>query len=62
MPMSNKTIRRMSPVARQYAHLIQDLASIVRKLDNLTEKLHRLERDSLALDNSIKSANNQERG
>ncbi len=53
MPKSNKTIRRMSPITREYAHLVQDLASVTRRLDKLTEKIHRIERDSLALDKSM---------
>jgi hypothetical protein len=44
-----KTIRRMSPVTRRYAKILNELAGIMRKLKNLTEDIARLETDSKAL-------------
>jgi len=44
-----KTLRRMQPVTRRYARILNELAGILRKLKNLTEDIARLEADSKAL-------------
>jgi hypothetical protein len=44
-----KTIRRMSPVTRRYAKILNEFAGTLRKLKNLTEDIARLEADSKAL-------------
>jgi len=44
-----KTLRRMEPVTRRYAKVLNDLDSVTRRLKNLTEEVSRLEFDSRAL-------------
>jgi hypothetical protein len=44
-----KTIRRMSPITRRYAKILNELAGTLRKLKNLTEDIARIEADSKAL-------------
>jgi hypothetical protein len=46
-----KTLRHMQPVTRRYARMINDLASVLRRLKNLTDDIDRLEADSRALHN-----------
>jgi len=48
------TLRRMQPVTRRYARIINDLDSAVRRLKNLTEVIGRLELDSRALLNATR--------
>jgi hypothetical protein len=50
------TLRRMPPQTRQYARLLNDLESVLRRGKNMVEKMSRLELDSRAL------ANARERG
>ena len=44
-----KTLRKMSPVTRKYAKLLNELDSVLRKGKNLVEDIQRLELDSRAL-------------
>jgi len=44
-----KTLRRMAPVTRHYARILNEFAGTLRKLKNLTEDIARLEADSKAL-------------
>ena len=43
------TLRRMPPQTRQYARLLNDLESVLRRGKNMVEKMSRLELDSRAL-------------
>jgi hypothetical protein len=43
------TLRRMQPLTRRYARIINDLDGVARKLKNLTQDIARLEADSTAL-------------
>jgi len=45
----SKTLRRMQPTTRRYARLINELESVLRRLDNLKPEIARLELDSTAL-------------
>ena len=47
----NKTLRRMQPTTRRYARLINELESVLRRLDNLKPEIARLELDASALFN-----------
>jgi hypothetical protein len=49
-----KTLRRMQPITRRYARILNELDGILRKLKNLTEDIARLETDSRALFNRQK--------
>jgi len=49
MAYRRSTLRRMPPVTRRYARVVGDLASIVRRLKNLTDEISQLELDSRAL-------------
>ena len=49
MAYRKKTLRRMQPVTRRYARIINELDSVLRRLRNLTEDIARLEADSRAL-------------
>jgi len=49
MAYKKKTLRRMQPITRRYARIINELNGILRKLGNLTEDIARLEADSRAL-------------
>ena len=49
MAYRKKTLRRMQPVTRRYARVINELDSVLRRLRNLTEDIARLESDSIAL-------------
>ena len=44
-----KTLRRLPPITRRYARIVNDLDSVMRRLKNLTEDIDRLEMDSRAL-------------
>jgi hypothetical protein len=44
-----KTIRRMPPITRRHAKILNELAGTLRKLKNLTEDIARIEADSKAL-------------
>lgn len=57
MAYRKKTLRRMSPITRRYARILNELDGILRKLKNLTEDIARLEMDSKALFNKQKSEN-----
>ena len=54
MAYKKKTLRRMQPITRRYARVINDLDSVLRRLHNLTEEIGRLELDSRALHNRQK--------
>jgi len=45
----SKTLRRLPPVTRKYARLLNELQSIERRLKNILPEIERLEIDSLAL-------------
>ena len=47
----SKTLRRMQPTTRRYARLINELESVLRRLDNLKPEIARLELDASALFN-----------
>ncbi|MBA7648475.1 hypothetical protein ES703_56261 [subsurface metagenome] len=49
MPYRKATLRRMPPVTRKYARLLNDLESVLRRGKNLVEEISRLELDSQAL-------------
>lgn len=49
MAYRKKTLRNMSPTARRYARLINELESVQRRLKNMTDDISRLELDSRAL-------------
>jgi hypothetical protein len=49
MAYKKKTLRRMQPITRRYARIINELDSVLRRLRNLTEDIARLELDSRAL-------------
>lgn len=49
MPRRKITLRRMAPVTRKYARLIDELESIHRRLKKMTEEISQLELDSRAL-------------
>jgi hypothetical protein len=44
-----KTLRNMKPVTRRYARNLNSLQGILKRLQNLTEDIGRLELDSRAL-------------
>jgi len=46
-----KTLRRMQPITRRYARIVNDLDGLVRKLHNLRTDIARLELDASALFN-----------
>ena len=54
MAFRKTTLRRMSPVTRKYAKLLNELDSVLRKGKNLVEEIQRLELDSRALANMNK--------
>ena len=43
------TLRKMPPKTRQYARLLNDLESVLRRGKNMVEEISRLELDSKAL-------------
>ena len=49
-----KTLRRMKPITRRYARIINDVDGIIRRLKNLTDDIARLESDSQALLNATR--------
>ena len=49
MAFRRATLRRMPPVTRKYAKLLNELDSILRRGKNLVEDISRLELDSRAL-------------
>ena len=49
MVFKKLTIRRMPPVTRKYARLLNELDSILTRGRNLVEEIRRLEMDSKAL-------------
>ena len=49
-----KTLRRMKPITRRYARIINDLDGVIRRLKNLTNDIARLEFDSQALLNATR--------
>jgi len=50
----SKTLRRMQPTTRRYARLINELESVLRRLDNLKPEIARLELDASALFNATR--------
>jgi len=53
------TLRRMSPVTRKYAKLLNELESVLRKGKNMVEEIQRLELDSRALWNQRQALTEQ---
>ena len=51
MAYRKRTLRTMSPTAREYARLIGELESVARRMDNKIPDLQQLEMDSRALQN-----------
>lgn len=49
MAFRKSTLRKMSPTARKYAKLLNELESVLRKGKNTVEEIQRLELDSRAL-------------
>jgi len=49
MAFKKLTLRRMPPITRKYARLLNELDSVVTRGRNLVEEIARLERDSRAL-------------
>ena len=49
MAYRKATLRRMPPVTRRYAKLLNELDSVLRRGKNLVEEVQRLELDSRAL-------------
>ncbi|MBA7607532.1 hypothetical protein ES703_14691 [subsurface metagenome] len=49
MAFRRATLRKMPPVTRKYARLLNDLDSVLRRGKNLVEEIQRLELDSRAL-------------
>ncbi len=49
-----KTLRRMQPVTRRYARNLNSLRGILKRLQNLTQEVARLELDSTALLNATR--------
>ena len=49
-----KTMRRMQPITRHYARTLNSLQGILKKLQNLTPEIARLESDSKALLNATR--------
>jgi hypothetical protein len=60
MAYKKKTLRRMQPITRRYARVINDLDGVLRRLRNLTEEVGRLELDSRALHNRNKYEQQQD--
>lgn len=50
---TKKTIRRMTPLARKAAHLSREAHSVLRRLDNLTEEIQRVEMVARATDKAL---------
>ena len=51
-----KTLRRMQPITRRYARDLNSLQGILKRLQNLTQDIATLERDSAALYRSLDAA------
>ena len=49
MAYRKATLRKMPPVTRKYARLLNDLESVLRRGKNMVEEVSRLELDSRAL-------------
>ena len=49
MAFRKATLRRMPPVTRKYAKLLNELDSVLRRSKNMVEEIQRLELDSQAL-------------
>jgi len=49
MAYRKATLRRMPPVTRKYAKLLNEMDSVLRKGKNLVDQIARLELDSQAL-------------
>jgi len=49
-----KTLRRMQPITRRYARNLNSLQGILKRLQNLTQEVARLELDSTALLNATR--------
>ncbi len=58
MAYRKKTLRSMLPTTRKVARLIGELESVDRRIKNLIPELQRIELDSMALNNSMKGADN----
>ena len=60
MAYRQRTLRSMSPVARQVARLIGEQTSIARRFKNLLPKIQQLELDAAALANAKQEPVQQE--
>jgi len=58
MAYRKKTLRSMLPTTRKVARLIGESESVTKRLKNLMPELRRLELESMALNNSMKGADN----
>ena len=54
--LRKKSLRKFTPVTRKYARLLGEMESVHRRLGNMMDEIHRLERDSLSLANQNKAA------
>ena len=52
-----KTLRHMQPITRRYARNLNSLQGILKRLQNLTQDIARLEADSRALYNRQQTEN-----
>ncbi|GAJ12464.1 unnamed protein product [marine sediment metagenome] len=60
MAFRKATLRRMPPVTRKYARLLNELDSVLRRGKNMVEEIQRLELDSRALAHAKEKASPEE--
>lgn len=60
MPYRKKTLRNMSPQARKYARLCNDLESVLRRMKNYLPEVMKMSLDSSALDKMLAEGDNLE--
>jgi len=60
MPLRKATLRRMPPVTRKFARLVDELESVHRRLKNMIGEVQRLEHDSRALAHAKQGINPDE--
>ena len=58
MAYRKKTLRSMLPTTRRVARLIGEVGSVEQRLKNLIPELQRIELESIALQKSMKGADN----
>ena len=56
MAFRKATLRKMPPVTRKYARLLNDLDSVLRRGKNVVEEIQRIELDSRALSHAKEKA------